>query len=601
LAETASTQLGEQRRRSTRLEQTWPVIIRGIDLLGQPFEERTATQNLSFQGCRYASKHHLPKNTWVTLEVPSGDSQKDAACVRARVAWIQRPRSLRELFQVGVEMEKPNNIWNVVFPPHDWSSQAPGEISVRTASRGSADAGPINGLSLEDYFRMASAHHEMSAAKGEKQGAENLDHAEVEQLRPELLGKTRSDAQQLPGGEMQEKGFPLAHAAEKAFYDRWFAALERDKNSAKAEIASAVSGQVAAQLAAFEQNLRDSLTSVRNENSLQAQTEFLKRQSDVEVLRNELRAGAEAIAAHIEERLDEKLAALRQEVEVSLKGNLAAVATENEGCLVRRDPDGEGRDKFREETEAARQELREALKEFDDSLRAHMEEAEAGELEKARRIFACAASEELETVNREFAKAAEAAAVTLGEIIDERTETALAQFASALEGRSGEGRANLVAASENALHHLQTHAQTLFEHFQEQLALKSEQTIRDAGDALGHQLGTRIEKFRERVEAALEEWSAKQQARSERVFEANQERMQRAAQAAIEAALEQLEHRAEERISLATRAMESAVRQACTDVFEAVAQRMREQLQGIGDTRRSSAGEASQSEHRAST
>jgi hypothetical protein len=110
VAQAASTYLGEQRRRSTRLEQTSPVIIRGVDLLGQPFEERTAAQNLSFHGCRYASKHHLPKNTWVTLEVPSGETYGDAVCVRARVAWIERPQTLRDLFQVGVELEKGNNV-----------------------------------------------------------------------------------------------------------------------------------------------------------------------------------------------------------------------------------------------------------------------------------------------------------------------------------------------------------------------------------------------------------------------------------------------------------------------------------------------------------
>src|SRR5579859_7887595 len=101
-----------------------PLIVRGMDLLGQPFEERTATQTLSFHGCRYSSKHHLPKNTWITLEVPSGHRQKEPHCVRARVTWIQRPRTLRELFQVAVELEAGSNIWGVAFPPEDWISSS---------------------------------------------------------------------------------------------------------------------------------------------------------------------------------------------------------------------------------------------------------------------------------------------------------------------------------------------------------------------------------------------------------------------------------------------------------------------------------------------
>jgi hypothetical protein len=40
--------------------------------------------------------------------------------VRARVTWIQRPRTVRELFQVGAELETQGNCWGVAFPPDDW-------------------------------------------------------------------------------------------------------------------------------------------------------------------------------------------------------------------------------------------------------------------------------------------------------------------------------------------------------------------------------------------------------------------------------------------------------------------------------------------------
>ena len=34
--------------------------------------------------------------------------------------WIQRPRTVRELFQVGVELEVPGNLWGIAFCPPDW-------------------------------------------------------------------------------------------------------------------------------------------------------------------------------------------------------------------------------------------------------------------------------------------------------------------------------------------------------------------------------------------------------------------------------------------------------------------------------------------------
>lgn len=110
----------QQRRRSTRIDVSVPVTIRGIDLLSQPFEERTQTLSLNTYGCRYPSKHHLPKNTWITLEVPGQGDLESPHRVRARVVWIQKPRSIREPFQVSVELESPSNIWSVTSAPNDW-------------------------------------------------------------------------------------------------------------------------------------------------------------------------------------------------------------------------------------------------------------------------------------------------------------------------------------------------------------------------------------------------------------------------------------------------------------------------------------------------
>ena len=120
MGQTAASHSGEQRRRSTRLTQTVPLTVRGVDLLGQPFEERTSTLVLNFHGCRYTSKHHLPKNTWVALEIPDAQAERGRRTMRARVAWIQRPRTVRELFQIGVELETAGNVWGVAVPPPDW-------------------------------------------------------------------------------------------------------------------------------------------------------------------------------------------------------------------------------------------------------------------------------------------------------------------------------------------------------------------------------------------------------------------------------------------------------------------------------------------------
>ena len=108
------------KRRSTRIVQAVPLTVTGVDALGRPFEERTSTSIINCHGGRYQSKHYVLKNMWVTLEVPHPEQGRLPRNVRARVMWIQRPRTVRELFQVGIELEVPGNLWGIAFGPPDW-------------------------------------------------------------------------------------------------------------------------------------------------------------------------------------------------------------------------------------------------------------------------------------------------------------------------------------------------------------------------------------------------------------------------------------------------------------------------------------------------
>jgi hypothetical protein len=109
-----------RKRRSTRIVQAVPLQVTGVDALGRPFMERTSSLILNCHGCRYQSKHYVLKNMWVKLEVPHPEADQAPRTVRGRVAWIQRPRTVRQLFQVALELEVPGNVWGIGFPPEDW-------------------------------------------------------------------------------------------------------------------------------------------------------------------------------------------------------------------------------------------------------------------------------------------------------------------------------------------------------------------------------------------------------------------------------------------------------------------------------------------------
>ncbi len=132
----ASIDPDAQKRRSTRIVQAVPITVTGVDALGQPFKERTTTVMVNCHGCKYQSKHYVPKNSMVTLEVPRPEAGQKRT-TQGRVVWVQRPRTVRELFQIGLEFEVPGNVWGIAFPPEDWFS-SPYEAGVETSKPAAA-------------------------------------------------------------------------------------------------------------------------------------------------------------------------------------------------------------------------------------------------------------------------------------------------------------------------------------------------------------------------------------------------------------------------------------------------------------------------------
>jgi hypothetical protein len=128
-----SSDPGTQKRRSTRIVQAVPITVSGVDALGQPFKERTTTVMVNCHGCKYQSKHYVPKNSIVTLEIPRMEPGVPPRIVPGHVVWVQRPRTVRELFQIGLEFEAAGNVWGIAFPPEDWVPSAEDEAAANAA------------------------------------------------------------------------------------------------------------------------------------------------------------------------------------------------------------------------------------------------------------------------------------------------------------------------------------------------------------------------------------------------------------------------------------------------------------------------------------
>jgi hypothetical protein len=162
-----SSDPGTQKRRSTRIVQAVPLTVTGVDALGQPFKERTTTVMVNCHGCKYQSKHYVPKNSMVTLDIPRQQPGLPARSVQGRVVWVQRPRTVRELFQIGLEFEVAGNVWGIAFPPEDWfpyPDEAGPEIPAPSEWAGAPETRAPGGVAQQAPPSAAPSEFEVPAA-----------------------------------------------------------------------------------------------------------------------------------------------------------------------------------------------------------------------------------------------------------------------------------------------------------------------------------------------------------------------------------------------------------------------------------------------------
>lgn len=481
-----------ERRRSERVIESLPIIVRGVDLLGQPFEERTSTLVFNLHGCRYVSRFHLPKNTWVTLELPQRPDRRN---VRARVTWIQRPHSVRESFQIGVEMERPENIWAVGSPPTDWAEAATKSSAPETS--GSAEsllpsavgpqAIPATLIHFMEKLMTDMKSDARLASPGSPEAAEALSESPLlRELRAELAGQA-SRAVEAAAAQAQQE---IRRAAEEAdqkrsataaeFFRRWQEEFERAQSGAREELS--------AHVAATREEARASLASELEEAFSRARELMAELGQQAATVRAEVEGAQEVLHS---------LARARLEIE-------AAEAA------------GEARESWRQrldsEIEAARAQWSELLASSIDSSIARLVERVAEESQEVLRSAEEKMNERLADLRRPFVQMASEARETVTDLRGmlepevSRAQASLAEIEQAVS-RMREFSTQLEAASEDTLNQLQRRlenaaaAQTAeINHRAESLAAGLSERVAPALDSLGQRF---VEQTIAKVEARL--------------------------------------------------------------------------------------------------
>jgi len=315
-----------ERRRSDRLCESVPLIVRGIDLLGQPFEERTGTLAFNLHGCRYSSKHHLPRNTWITLELPQAPQRPN---VRARVAWVQRPHSIRDFFQIAVELEGPANIWGIEALPAGWTTASQSSQRYEDAvaqskelitekiepEAVSTNATTFLGTPMNDRNESLSVS-ELGAANSplfrelrkelEAQAQEAIAHA-AKQVQEEFLrAADESDRKRT--------------TAIEEFFEKWKAQFEQAQTGTREELSNQLAGRQDEFLRRFKGEFEKNFG-----NAHELMDELNRR---VETLRGETEAAREAAGRLAQARLQLEATEASREANhakgESSRGNLAS-------------------------------------------------------------------------------------------------------------------------------------------------------------------------------------------------------------------------------------------------------------------------------------
>ena len=273
---------GLEGRRSTRVERNLPLVVLGQTKTGLSFQEKTSTVSFNLHGCRYPSRHEYPIGASVGLRVLQPDGESISPVIRAFVKSVHPPASPRELFQVGVELESPANIWNISPAPSDWTRLLGGAGS--SAGLATAVAPALERPAPQDAPTVF-APAPTPAAEEERAG----------QVRPFL---TPSPAPSLaPAAAAPAKDTAPAKAERVAITIDQLVAAMQGKLQAAAE--KVVQNALAAQLdEAINEGLAR-LDGVRERN-MQQLHEFSEQRFE-----SLMRSSREEILGHLEERLGE--------------------------------------------------------------------------------------------------------------------------------------------------------------------------------------------------------------------------------------------------------------------------------------------------------
>jgi len=313
-----------------------PIVIRGVDVTGQAFEENTQTVGVNKQGGKIATFRQWQIGDEITIENPALGRAGKAHIVRVDEKHIPE-----DPFEIGVELNEAENLWGVTLPPENWPRSTAGNVGGRVvewtpepvpaheAPASSPPATPQPPAGLEPAPAEVSEHAEEPtppsliaetpsrlAAKTEKPAESQAEPSPPATVRPADQAESRKS----PGvGEVERKEEKLLRSlreqletlsgsmrASRADLEAHFARFQELQRSCQSELARAQES-----IEKFAQEAIRSATA-ETEAKLRATTERLSTHF-VEETRGRLQEEAARAVEASTQQAEARLAALVEE------------------------------------------------------------------------------------------------------------------------------------------------------------------------------------------------------------------------------------------------------------------------------------------------
>ena len=209
-------------------------------------------------------------------------------------------------------------------------------------------------------------------------------------------------------------------------------------------------------------------------------------------------------------------------------------------------------------------------------------------LEQAKGLLETASSDAITQARNGLAQAAEAAAQTFGETLSGISTQALKHFEETGRSTLEQQTAELQTSAGKVRQDLERSAGESMAQFQVQLAKQMDKSLEGSQQSLAAQLETTLESFGRQREAQRQEWIANLARLSNESAAQYEERLKTANDSWLMSSVRKLNEHGQNVIDSLSKAAEQTLRTTCSNVFDRLAETMRERL--LGAPSRAAAG-----------